>query len=69
MPPELVKDYDVELLLGGKTLSAIPVRGNYRRLNVIDLPETRCDEARLRVLSTNGCPQVRAFEVRACGKA
>lgn len=69
VPPELVRDYDVELLLGGKTLSVIPVRGNYQRLNVLELPETRCDEVRLHVLSTNGCPQVRVFEVRAYGKA
>ena len=65
VPPELVKDFDVELLKNGQVVAARQVRGNYQRLNVIDFAPTACDEIRLRVLATNGIADARVYEVRA----
>ena len=65
VPPELVKDYDVELRRGGKTLAARQVRGNYQRLNVLDFDTAECDGIVLRVLKTNGISDARVYEVRA----
>lgn len=65
VPPELVRDYHVELLLHGQTVRTITVSGNHQRLNVLDFEPTVCDTVRLRVLSTNGAPDVTVFEMRA----
>ena len=64
VPPELVKDFDVELLKNGQVMAAKQVRGNYQRLNVLDFEPTDCDEIRLRVLATNGIADARVYEVR-----
>lgn len=64
VPPELVKDYDVELLKDGKTVAEKQVRGNYQRLNVLDFQPAECDEVVLRVLATNGIADARVYEVR-----
>lgn len=65
VPPELVRDYNVELLLHGQTVRTITVTGNHQRLNVLDFEPTLCDAVRLHVLSTNGAPDVTVFEMRA----
>ena len=66
VPAELVKDYEVRLLRGGETVAERRVEGNYQRLNVLDFPEAPlCDSIEIRVLSTNGYPNARIFEVRA----
>lgn len=65
VPAELVKDYTVELVRDGQTVKTIAVTGNHQRLNVLDFDSTLCDTVRLRVLSTNGAPDVTVFEVRA----
>ena len=65
VPAELMQDYDVELLRGGKVVKTIPVRGNHQRLNVLKFDATACDQVNLRCLSTNGAPDATVFEVRA----
>ena len=65
VPPELVKDYDVELKKGGCVVASRQVRGNYQRLNVLDFQPADCDEIVLRVLATNGIADARVYEVRA----
>ena len=65
VPPELVKDYDVELRKDGKAVAVKQVRGNYQRLNVLDFQPAECDEIVLRVLATNGIADARVYEVRA----
>lgn len=63
--PELVRDYDVELLLAGRTVEVREVRGNHQRLNVLTLDRPRrCDAVRIRVKQTWGDPCARIFEVR-----
>ena len=63
--PELARDYDVELLLAGRTVEVREVRGNHQRLNVLTLDRPRrCDAVRIRVKQTWGDPCARIFEVR-----
>ena len=64
VPPELVKDFDVELRKDGETVAVKQVRGNYQRLNVLDFQPVECDEVVLRVLATNGIADARVYEVR-----
>lgn len=65
MPDELVKDYTVTLKKGGETVFAKEVRGNYQRLNVIDLPEkVEADSMVVTVTATHDYPAARIFEIR-----
>ena len=64
VPPELVKDFDVELRKDGEAVAVKQVRGNYQRLNVLDFQPVECDEVVLRVLATNGIADARVYEVR-----
>ncbi len=62
---ELVRDYDAVALRGGRPVWTREVRGNFQRLNVLDLPApVEADEIRIRVLATNGAPDAHVFEVR-----
>lgn len=66
VPPELVKDYEVILSHEGREVARQKVWGNYQRLNVVDFPEALlCDTITVRVLSTNGEPNAKIFEIRA----
>lgn len=65
MPDELVKDYDVVLTRNGEDVFTQEVRGNYQRLNVIQLPEhIEADTLTVTVRATHGHPAARIFEVR-----
>lgn len=64
VPAELVKDYDVSLLLGDQVVAVRQVRGNYQRINRICFDPTVCDRVRIDVLATNGEKQARIFEIR-----
>ena len=66
LPPELVKDYRVELLKDNVPAWSREVTGNSRRLNVLDLETpVPCDSIRITVSATYGIPTARIFEVRA----
>ena len=66
VPPELVKDYEVILRHNGTEVARRAVSDNYQRLNVVDFPEAKlCDSIEIRVLSTNGYPNAKIFEIRA----
>ena len=66
LPPELVKDYQVELLRGGAVVWSRAVTGNGQRLNVLDLEQpVTCDTIRVTVTATHGYEAARIFEVRA----
>ncbi len=60
----LVKDYTVELLLHGQTVSSAEVKNNHQRRNTVCFDETECDCVRVTILSTNGCKDARVYEVR-----
>ncbi len=64
LPMELVRDYTVTLLRNGETVHHFPVSGNGQRLRIHDLPGMECDEVRITVHATHGCPRARIYEVR-----
>ena len=64
VPPELVRDYRVELLLGGKVVSEKEVTGNFQRLSVCDLEPALADSVRITIHATNGDEKVVVHEVR-----
>ena len=64
VPIELVKDYTVELYLGGEKVAEKTVRDNVQRANVVNLDKTLCDEVRVHVHATNGAEDARVYEVR-----
>ena len=64
VPPELVRDYGVELLLDGKVVLEKVVSGNYQRLSVCDLEPTLADSVRITIHATNGDEKVVVHEVR-----
>ena len=63
-PPELVKDYTVSLWKDGKKMAEKVIKDNVQRLNIIDFEPTLCDKVTVTVYSTNGCENVRIFEIR-----
>lgn len=66
LPPELVKDYQAELLRDGAVVWSRAVTGNGQRLNVLDLEQpVTCDTIRVTVAATHGYEAARIFEVRA----
>ncbi len=65
LPGELVRDYDLALILNGRTVFARKILDNAQRLNVIDLDEpVQADSLRLTVRTTHGHPAARVFEIR-----
>ncbi len=65
VPAELVKDYTVTLMRGGKAVRTVDVKDNYQRLNVLSFEPTECDKVEICVKSTNGAEKITVFEVRA----
>lgn len=65
VPPELVRDFDLIFLKDGAPVKTVPVRGNLRRLCVVDLEPVCCDCLEIRILATHGAKKVCIFEVRA----
>ncbi len=66
VPRELVKDYDLSFFDGERLVARKAVRGNSQRLNVVDLEKVvRISRLEVKVLSTNGAPVARLFEIRA----
>ncbi|MBQ7592143.1 MAG: FAD-dependent oxidoreductase [Clostridia bacterium] len=66
VPMELVKDYDIVLLLDGKEVGRSEVRDNHQRLSVTDFGrKIDCDSIKFVFRSTNGAPDVTVYEVRA----
>ena len=63
-PPELVKDYDLELFLGDERIACWEQRGNYQRLNIFSLEkETLCDRVKLICYNTNGGEDITVFGI------
>jgi hypothetical protein len=64
MPPELVKDYRVELRRDGAWILAGQVRDNWRRRSCFTFPEnSRGDAVRVTFESTYGSPRAEVFEI------
>ena len=65
IPPQLVKDYDIEFYKQDKLVHVENVRNNYFRLKICKLEKSiSCDRIKVHVRSTNGDRYARIFEVR-----
>jgi len=62
---ETVRDYDIEILIGGDWTRTVEVRGNYQRLNRHDLdPSLLIEALQIRIHSTNGLDHARIAAVQ-----
>lgn len=64
VPPELVKDFTIELLSDGKTVFNKTIKGNIQRMTRVDFEPVECDTVKIIFYSTNGCEEIRVFETR-----
>ncbi len=64
VPPELVRDYTVELLKDGQVVQTKEVTGNFQRLSRCALEPMEADAVRITVKATNGDDRVVVHEVR-----
>lgn len=64
-PPELVRDFTLEFLTGGRIVDTVSVRGNYQRRCVVQPKKpVQCDSVRLRIDATHGTDSPKVFEIR-----
>lgn len=64
VPPELVKNCTIELLMNGSHIASQKIENNYLRLRRVSFESILCDAVRVRVDATNGAAEARIFEVR-----
>ncbi len=64
IPKELVKNFEVILLLDGKPVASKEINDNYKRLVRIPFDSVLCDTVQINIASTNGDSAVKVFEVR-----
>lgn len=64
IPKELVKDFTVELLSDGKQVLKKTVADNIKRMHRVYFEPTECDTVKIIFHATNGCEEIRVFEVR-----
>ena len=65
VPPELVKNYTVQLYKNKSLIKTINITDNIQRLNVIDFEKTECDAVKFNFTATIGSENVEVFEIRA----
>lgn len=64
VPERLVRDYDVTLWRGEKSVAVQAVRGNHQRQNVLRFADVPCDRITVAIHATNGFAHARVYEVR-----
>lgn len=62
--PECVRDYAVYYKINGERIKLLEERGNYHRRRVHRFNEIECEGISIEVLSTNGDPYARIYEIR-----
>lgn len=62
--PETVKDYIIQYVAGGRWTECLTVTGNYLRKRVHVFSPVTTDRLRVTILSTNGSPTARVYEIR-----
>ncbi|MBP8638304.1 MAG: FAD-dependent oxidoreductase [Dictyoglomi bacterium] len=62
--PECVRDYAVYYKINGNLIKLLEERGNYHRRRVHRFNEIECEGISIEVLSTNGDPYARIYEIR-----
>ncbi|VGO22453.1 FAD-dependent oxidoreductase [Pontiella sulfatireligans] len=65
MPPECVRDYQVQLFDGSIWTTVAAVTGNYQRRRIHRFPSTKASKIKVVVNATNGDQSARVYEVRA----
>ena len=66
VPKSLLRDYTARAFRAGEQVWEQKVAGNYQRLNVLNLDNpVLADRLEILAQATNGCPDIRVFEVRA----
>lgn len=64
VPPEIVKDFTIDLYKDGNKVLTKTTHGNILRLCRIDFNKTECDTVKITFKTTNGCNRIKVFEVR-----
>lgn len=64
VPPELTKDFTVELISEGKTVMTKSVTDNIYRMCRVEFQNVICDTVKICFNKTNGAAEFRVFEVR-----
>lgn len=64
VPPEIVKDFTVELISDEKIIFKKTVTSNILRMYRLEFEPHECDNVRIKFHKTNGCTNFRVFEVR-----
>lgn len=64
VPPELVKDYMIELMLDDKVVSSKTITGNYQRLNKLFFDNVKADAIKVTIFATNGWSAARIFDLK-----
>ena len=64
LPDELVCDYDIRFYREDKEVLCKEIRGNYQRLNRIDVDNVICDRLTVTVHKAYGIDRARILEIR-----
>jgi hypothetical protein len=62
--PELVKDYDIEVLVANEWKAVVAVQGNRQRLCLHHIEPVTTGALRVCVYASNGAPNARIVEIR-----
>ena len=65
MPPETVRDYEVQVKKGDDWKTVAKVENNYLRRRIHRFPAEKTAAIRLLVNATNGDKSARVYEIRA----
>lgn len=67
VPAELVKNFTIQLIHNGKIVAIRDVSENCQRLLKLSFDNIKCDMVNIQFHSTNGCKEIRVFEIRIYG--
>lgn len=65
MPPECVRDFQVQVLRDGKWVTVSRVRNNWQRRRIQRFDPVKTSKLRILITATNGDPSARIYEIRA----
>ncbi len=65
MPPETVRDYQIQVKSGNEWKTVVDVKDNYQRRRIHRFPAEKTSAIRVNVTATNGDKSARIFEIRA----
>ena len=63
-PPELVKNYEIIFFKDNEVVFKKEIKDNHQRLNKHKFTEIECDKVSVTITETNGCEDVRIYEIR-----